>query len=114
MNQLPYSAYIHEGSKIKFAEEKLSYTVQAMSERYLICTKPFNACNTVLYCIVDLEKNERGPENLVFGAGAETKEHCYQMLIRLLDCQSELSYRKKMKLNIEWIQFGKDRRYVGK
>lgn len=42
------------GDKVRFAEEKQAYTIQARSERYLICSKPFNPKHTVLYCVVDL------------------------------------------------------------
>lgn len=71
------------GDKIKFAEEKQRYTVQACDFLFLVCTKPFNPAHTVLYTIVDLEENVRGTENLIFGAGAETREQCEEMLDRL-------------------------------
>lgn len=94
------------GDKIKFKEERLLYTIRARNEDYLICTKPFNPRHTVLYCIVDLKKQIRGPENLVFGAGAETDEECSQMLSRVSQKgvnQTEVSYRRKLPLNIEKI-----------
>ena len=71
------------GSKVKFREEKLRYTVQASDGRYAICTKPFNVRHTVLYTICDFQIGMRGPENLVFGMGAETREQCEEMLDRL-------------------------------
>lgn len=71
------------GSKIKFRREKLRYTVQASDERFAICTKPFNPQRTVLYSIIDFEEQVRGPEDLIFGAGAETREQCEEMLERL-------------------------------
>jgi len=71
------------GSKVKFKGEVQRYTVQASDDRFAICTKPFNPRNTVLYSIVDFVEGVRGPENLVFGHGAETREQCEEMLDRL-------------------------------
>lgn len=103
----PYQFY--KGYKVKFKSEKQKYTVRCASKRYAICTKPFNARNTVLYCIIDQWTNLRAPEDLVFGMGAETDEQCYEMLIRLLDHESDLSRRHELKLDIEAVydEFGK-------
>ena len=91
------------GSKIKFAEEKQRYTVRAASERFLICTKPYNPKRTVIYTVVDLVENIRGTENLIFGRGAETDEQCAEMLARLegFDTPTEISRRNRVRLNIE-------------
>lgn len=109
----PY--HVYEGSKIKFFNEKQAYTVQCNSERFTICTKPLNIHKTVLYTIIDWQEQRRGPENLVFGMGAETKEQCLEMLVRLLDGRSgrsEVSHRHDVPLKgqyrIEWIKNGKD------
>ena len=50
---------IKVGNKIKFERQKQRYTVQACNDRFIICTKPFNARKTVLYTIIDFERNER-------------------------------------------------------
>jgi hypothetical protein len=71
------------GSMIKFAEEARPYRVRARSQRFLVCTKPFNLRKTVFYTIVDLKENVRGPENLVFGMGAESDDDCREMIQRL-------------------------------
>lgn len=97
----PYDFF--NGQKIKFKSEKQRYTVRATSKRYAICTKPFNAKKTVLYCIIDQWRNVRGPENLIFGMGAETDEQCYEMLIRLMDNESEVSHRHDLTLDIERV-----------
>lgn len=109
----PY--HVYEGTKIKFFNEKQSYTVQALSERFTICTKPLNIHKTVLYTIIDWEDQRRGPEDLVFGMGAETREQCLEMLVRLLDGRSgrsRVSYRHDVPMNwqygIEWIKNGKE------
>ena len=97
----PYSFY--PGDKIKFINEKQRYTVICCSKRYAICTKPFNLQNTVLYTIVDQLNKERGPENLVFCMGAETKVECLEMLVRILDGESEVSRRHGIPLDIEAV-----------
>lgn len=76
-------AYAPIGTRIWFSEEKSPYRVRARSSRYLVCTKPFNLRRTTIYCIVDLEENVRGPENLVLGMGAESDEDCVNMVKRL-------------------------------
>lgn len=60
------------GDKITFVEEKQAYTVRARNSRFIVCTKPFNARKTVLYTIIDLERDVRGPCNLIFGCAMET------------------------------------------
>ncbi len=88
------------GSKIWFNGEKQGYTVIASNVAFCICTKPFNARKTVLYCIIDWESGVRGPENSVFGMGAETKEECEEMLERLTTGESEVSSRYCTDLDI--------------
>jgi hypothetical protein len=92
------------GSKIKFKGEKQRYTVRASNTAYAICTKPFNARKTVLYTIVDLLRGVRGPENLIFGFGAETDEQCQEMLERVTSGETEVSYRHDLPLDIEYIE----------
>jgi hypothetical protein len=94
---------IQVGSKIKFIDEKQRYTVQASNERFAVCTKPFNVQKTVIYTIIDFERNVRGRENLIFCMGFETKEQCEEALERLVSGDSEVSYRHWQELNIEKI-----------
>lgn len=96
------------GTKLKFADEKQRYTVRASNAAYTILTKPFNARNTVLYCIVDFHQNVRGPEDLVFGAGAETDEEIVDMLERLTTGDSEISHRHRVALEIESMELPKE------
>lgn len=101
------------GDKISFRGEKQRFTIQAKDNRFLICTKPLNMIRrlgggkyehtkTVIYTIVDFKQNRRGPENLIFGFGAETKEECEEMLKRLNDKDdpTEVSYRYDVPLDI--------------
>lgn len=104
MELLNYPLKFYDGQKVKFKSEKQRYTVICSSKRYAICTKLFNAKHTVFYTIIDQKENVRGAENLIFGMGAETKEQCMEMLIRLLDGDSEVSHRNRIELDIEVIE----------
>jgi hypothetical protein len=90
------------GARVDFAEEKMAYTIQARSERYLICTKPFNARRTVLYTIVDLVDKVRGPDNLLFSNGYETRADCEKRLAELLDPETcvDISHRRRISLKL--------------
>jgi len=92
---------LSNGDKVKFSEEKQRYTVMASNNRFAICTKPFNIKRTVLYTIIDWKQNIRGTENLVFGVGAETKEDCESMLVRLTSGETEITRRNQIRLSIE-------------
>lgn len=100
-------------TRIWFEGEKQGYTVRARSERYLVCTKPFNARRTVIYTIVDLEENVRGTENLIFGAGQETDEQCAETINRLegrdtdLGWATEVSRRNRVLLKITKVEKAK-------
>lgn len=91
---------VQVGDKIRFAEEKQAYTVQARGERFFVCTKPFNAQRTVLYTVVDVVQRVRGTENLVLGLGAETREQCEQMLDRLECGDTQVSHSNRVPLNL--------------
>ena len=95
------------GASILFAEEKMSYKVQACNERFAVCTKPFNPKRTVLYTIVDFRKGIRGTENLIFCFGFDTQALCEEALERLTHAESEVSHRNRIPLNIERILEGK-------
>lgn len=88
------------GAKIWFDNEKQGYTVRASNVAFCVLTKPFNAQKTVLYTIIDWERGERGPENLVFGMGAETDQECQEMLERLTNGESEVSGRNHRPIRI--------------
>jgi hypothetical protein len=94
---------IRRGAKIKLFPERRRYTVRAASERFLVCTKPFNLRRTVLYTVIDREEQVRGTENLIFGLGAETDEQCEAMLGRLVEGVSAVSYRNRVGLLVESV-----------
>lgn len=104
------------GSKIKFKKEKLCYVVRASNTAYLVCTRPLNMIvrmggkkykheKTVVYTIVDFVNRRRGPENLIFGMGAETDESCVEMLERVTAGDSAVSDKRDVDLDIEKVYF---------
>lgn len=88
------------GAKVWFDNEKCPYTVRASNVAFCVCTKPFAAQKTVLYTIIDWERGVRGPEDLIFGLGAETPRQCREMLGRLTTGESEISYRNNREIRI--------------
>jgi hypothetical protein len=100
------------GTKIKFDAEKQAYTLQARSDRYLVCTKPFNARRTVIYTVVDLVEKVRGTENLVFCAGFETRPQCEEAIERLEGrsgpFRTEVSHRNRRVLRVDRVTTPKE------
>ena len=93
------------GDKIKFVEEKTYYTIRCCSERFLICTRPYNFQKTVFYAIVDLEEGVRGPNNLVFNMyDYKTNKGCKESLKALEEGQIEVSHRNRIPLKIEKVK----------
>lgn len=86
------------GALVYVADERRPYRVRASNRRFAVCTKPFNLQHTTLYCILDFERLIRGPEDLIFGMGAESDQHCEQMLARLSSGDTAVSRRR----SVEW------------
>lgn len=106
-NMVAMLATAKPGDFVRFAEEKRRYEIQAVGNRYIVCTKPFSAKKTVIYTVVDTKELVRGTENLIFGRGAETREQCEEMLERLEGVginngqwNSEVSHRNRIPLVI--------------
>jgi len=91
------------GQKVYFPDEKRPYKIRACNERFAVCTKPYNPMRTVLYTIIDLKRDVRGRENLIFGMGFETDEQCNEALHRLASGETEVSYRHFVDLDIDKI-----------
>lgn len=79
------------GDLIYFAMWKTPYKIRARNERFIICTQPF--FGKVSYTIIDLKRNERGTDNLIFGAGAYKTEEDIATAMRLLQqhCDEEIN-----------------------
>lgn len=109
MNTIARLATAKVGDFVNFPEEKRRYQIMARGERYLVCTKPFAPAATVIYTVVDLQDMVRGTENLIFSAGAETREQCEEMLARLegrcsdTGFQTEVSHRNRVPLRVKAV-----------
>ena len=84
---------------IRFPEAGLTFRVQARSRRFIIATRPFAPKKTVLYTVVDLKRNWRGPDDRLFCEGYETREQCQARLRDLVAGRSEVSTRRGMPLD---------------
>lgn len=91
------------GDRIWFDEEKQPYRVRARGDRYIVCTKPFNPRKTVLYSIIDLDENVRGPDNLIFCCGYETDAEVAENMRMLNAGEIEVSYRRRIALRVTRI-----------
>lgn len=94
------------GDKVKFTEDKRPFTVRAVSNRYVILTKPFNLEHTVLYTVIDWESGVRGPDNY-YSLGYETQEeidHAMALFNGADDMiHPEISTRRDCPINIESV-----------
>lgn len=88
------------GQKIYVEGEKRPYTVRARDERYIIATKPFNPKKTVLYFIIDLVAQCRGPDNMIFCSGYETGEQIKERLEELQSGTIEVSWRRRVQTHM--------------
>lgn len=91
---------IKQGDKIYVPGEVRPYRVRCRDDRYIICTKPYNPQRTVMYFIIDLEEQVRGPDNQVFCSGYETQEQCEERLRELQSGYIEVSRRNCVPLDI--------------
>jgi hypothetical protein len=92
---------VEVGDKVYIPNHKRPFRVRARDDRYIICTKPFNAQHTVIYFIIDLVDKWRAPDNLIFGLGYETDEDCEERLRQLQSGEIGLSWRRGIPLDIE-------------
>lgn len=86
------------GDPVYLPNEKRPYRVKCRDERFIICTKPYNLKRTVIYFIVDLKEQRRGPDNMIFCSGYETQEQCEERLKELQTGRIEVSHRYDLPL----------------
>ena len=67
------------GDRIRFAGDRMFFTIQARDARFIVCTRPFALKKTVLYTVVDLVEQVRGADNH-YSLGYETREDCERAL----------------------------------
>lgn len=83
--------------RVWFSEERLPYTVQAVSEdgRWAACTKPFAARRTVLYTLVDTVSELRGVDDSIGNSlGYESREECETAIGLIASGEFEYSRRR--------------------
>lgn len=87
---------IQVGNRVKFEDDRLWFNVQAMNDRFIICTSKGAKYHT----IIDTEKNIRGDDNLLFHSGYDTKELCEKRLSEFISGDLEISRRNNVELRI--------------
>ena len=99
---IEYCRSLKVGDKVRFKAEKQAYTVKATSNRFIICTKPYNPKRTVIYIIIDLKRLVRGANDRVFNPyDYKVQEDIDECLKDLVSGEVEVSYRNCVKLDIE-------------
>lgn len=90
------------GDKIKFKIEKQRYKVIGVTDRFVVCLKPFNARRTYLYTIIDFLEKERGPDHWLFGKYSHEDQEDLQLCLAELESgECRLSPRRSIPLDIE-------------
>ena len=92
---------VEVGDKVYIPNDKRPYRVRVRDDRYIICTKPYNPQQTVLYFIIDLVDKWRAPDDRIFCAGYETDEDCNERLKELQEGLIGLSVRRGIPLDID-------------
>lgn len=95
------------GDRVWFQRFKKPYRVRASNSLFTICTQPFNLHHSVMYTIIDHEKQIRGTENLIFCMGFESDQDCIEALERLTKGETEVSGRNYVALDV----IGHDKKY---
>lgn len=97
------------GDRVAFEGSKKLWDVRIRSERFVICTQqvPFEKAGTLQYTVLDLERCDRGPINLVgngYGDGSYSLRECKRMLLELEWGELEVSRRNHVPIRIDRIR----------
>lgn len=89
-------------AKVRLSGERQRYTVMARNDRFVILTKPFNARRTYLYTIADLNREVRGPCDLIFGlpCDVDTPEGAVEALAMIERGEMGVSTRRAVELSL--------------
>jgi len=91
-------------TKILFKDEPHPFIVKSNKGRYAICTKPYNPKKTVIYTIVDFDKDIRSTvSNVLSPYDFNTQEDIDKCMEDLFSGKTYLSLRNQIKLEIEDI-----------
>lgn len=94
------------GQRVLFSGMKKYMKVRAASDRFAICTMPYNfRKETVIYTIVDYERNVRGMDNMVFGShDYYSDEDCQAALKELESGELEVSGRRHRYVELDIVR----------
>ena len=87
---------LNKGDSVWFSASKKSFKVRECNDRFAICTQPFNLQpKTVIYTIIDFDRNVRGEDNLIFTVyDYYSDEDCKQAMEDLMSGEIEVSYKR--------------------
>ena len=87
---------LNKGDSVWFSTSKKSFKVRECNDRFAICTQPFNLRpKTVLYTIIDFDRDVRGEDNLIFSVyDYYSDEDCKQAMEDLISGEIEVSYKR--------------------
>ena len=87
---------LNKGDSVWFSTSKKSFKVRECNDRFAICTQPFNLQpKTVLYTIIDFDRDVRGEDNLIFSVyDYYSDEDCKQAMEDLMSGEIEVSYKR--------------------
>lgn len=87
---------LNKGDGVWFSTNKKSFKVRECNDRFAICTQPFNLQpKTVLYTIIDFDRDVRGEDNLIFTVyDYYSDEDCKQAMEDLMSGEIEVSYKR--------------------
>ena len=87
---------LNKGDSVWFSASKKSFKVRECNDRFAICTQPFNLQpKTVIYTIIDFDRNVRGEDNLIFTVyDYYSDEDCKQAMDDLMSGEIEVSYKR--------------------
>lgn len=87
---------LNKGDSVWFSTSKKSFKVRECNDRFAICTQPFNLRpKTVLYTIIDFDRDVRGEDNLIFTVyDYYSDEDCKQAMEDLMSGEIEVSYKR--------------------
>lgn len=84
------------GDLVAVIGEKNRYTVRCRDERWIVCTKPYNAHRRKKHLIIDTENKMYGSDNHPYGLFYQTDEQCHYALrllhhnlLKIKNCEDE-------------------------
>lgn len=97
---------LNKGDSVWFSSSKKSFKVRECNDRFAICTQPFNLIPyTVVYSIIDFDRNVRGLDNLVFSVyDYYTDEDCKQAMEDLMSGELEVSFKNKKHVELDIVK----------